>query len=460
MTILLLAISVLLVIACGAFVAAEFAFITVDRLAVERAAKQGDRSASRLIGALQTLSTQLSGAQLGITVTNLGIGFLAEPAIAELLESPLRGLGVDDSAGTAIAVALALVLATAATMIFGELVPKNLALSRPAATARRVAGFQRGFTRLMAIPIRVLNGAANRLLRAVGVEPQEELASARSVEELSSLLARSAELGTLPGSTASLLQQSLVFGDKVADDIMTPRSLITMVRADDSLATVIAASKRTGHSRFPVIAAGGPVTDSGEPGGQPIGADHVIGAIHIRHAVSVPNQQRNTERVAAHHVSVKFVPSTLHLDPLLNTLRATSLQMAIVVDEFGGTAGLVTLEDLVEELVGEVSDEHDRYGPPVRRRRDGSWSLSGLLRPDEVAAQTGVEIPEHRAYDTVGGLLAQQLGRLPQVGDAVEVDNARLVVTHLAGRRVDRVRVIALDQQSPAHQAPARAESA
>jgi CBS domain containing-hemolysin-like protein len=434
MSILLLGLSVLLVIACGAFVAAEFAFITVDRLAVEREAEAGDRSSRRLLGALQTLSTQLSGAQLGITITNLAIGFLAEPAIADLLESPLRGLGIGHGAVTAVAVAIALVLATAATMVFGELVPKNLALARPAQTARRVAGFQRGFTRAMALPIKVLNATANRVLHAVGVEPQEELASARSAEELSSLLARSAELGTLPGSTAALLQQSLVFGDKVADDIMTPRSLITTVREDDSLAAVIAASKRTGHSRFPVVAAD---------------ADHVVGAIHIRHAVSVPEEQRRSERVGAHLVTVSFVPSTLHLDPLLDRLRSTALLMAIVVDEFGGTAGLVTLEDLVEELVGEVSDEHDRYGPPVQRRRDGSWSLSGLLRPDEVAAQTGIEIPEHRAYDTLGGLLAQRLGRLPHVGDAIDLGHATLTVTHLAGRRVDRVRLAVREGDTP-----------
>ncbi len=454
MSVVLLAISVVLVLACGAFVAAEFSFITVDRLAVEREAQAGDRSARRLLGALHTLSTQLSGAQLGITVTNLGIGFLAEPAIADLLESPLRGLGVGAGAVTAIAVVIALVIATAATMIFGELVPKNLAIARTAATAHRVAGFQRGFTRVMALPIKLLNTTANRLLRAVGVEPQEELASARSPEELSSLLARSAELGTLPDSTATLLQQSLVFGDKVADDIMTPRSLITSVREDDSLATVIAASKRTGHSRFPVVAADGPVQEDGRQ----TGADSVLGVIHIRHAVSVREELRLTERVSAHLVTVPFVPSTLHLDPLLDTLRTTSLQMAIVVDEFGGTAGLVTLEDLVEELVGEVSDEHDRYGPPVQRRRDGSWSLSGLLRPDEVAARIGVDIPEHRAYDTLGGLLAHRLGRLPQVGDAVQLDQARLTVTHLAGRRVDRVRLMPLEPaDEPAGTKPATA---
>jgi CBS domain containing-hemolysin-like protein len=432
--------SLALILACGAFVAAEFAFITVDRRTVEDRAQRGEGWAKRLLAALQSLSTQLSGAQLGITITNLAIGFLAEPAIAHLLKSPLHAIGLGKSAVPAVAAAIALVLATAFTMLFGELVPKNLALASPLTTARRVTAFQRGFTRAMAYPIKVLNATANALLHAVGVQPQEELASARSAEELSSLLARSAAVGTLSGQTASLLQRSLTFGDKVADDVLTPRSLLSTVRTSDPLAHVITVAKRSGHSRFPVI---GDRPLGGDPAAAPefADADHIVGVIHIRQAVSVPVQERARQLAGAHMLTVALVPSALHLDPLVDVLRQAPLQMAVVVDEFGGTAGLVTMEDLVEELVGEVSDEHDRYGPPARRRRDGSWSLSGLLRPDEVAAQCDVAIPEHRAYDTVGGLVAYQMGRVPVVGDAVDLGHARLTVTRMAGRRVDRLRL-------------------
>jgi CBS domain containing-hemolysin-like protein len=425
---LLLALSLLLVAACGAFVAAEFALITVDRAVVGRSAEAGDRRAKRLLDALHSLSTQLSGAQLGITVTNLAVGFLAEPAVAHLLKSPLHGIGLPSGAVPAVSVVLALILATAVTMIFGELVPKNIAIVMPLATARALVGFQRGFTRSMAYPIRLLNGTANSFLRRVGVEPQEELASARSPEELSSLLARSAELGTLASQTATLLQRSLSFGDKVAGDVLTPRVRLRTLPANSPVAAVIEAAKRTGHSRFPVTGA------TQDP-------DSIVGLVDIKHVVAVAQEQRGQVLVAAVMVPVQRVPGSLHLDPLLEVLRQAPLQMVLVLDEFGGTDGLVTIEDLVEELVGEVADEHDRHGPSIRHRRDGSWTLSGMLRIDEVVRATGIAIPEHRSYDTIGGLVAQRLGRLAVVGDVVDLPGVRLVVTQMVGRRVDRLRL-------------------
>ena len=425
---LLLALSLLLVAACGAFVAAEFALITVDRAAVGQAAEAGDRRAKHLLVALHSLSTQLSGAQLGITVTNLAVGFLAEPAVVRLLKSPLHALGLPPGAVTPVAVVVALILATAVTMVFGELVPKNIAIARPLATARALVGFQRGFTLAMAYPIRLLNGTANAFLRRVGVEPQEELASARSPEELSSLLARSAELGTLPTQTATLLQRSLTFGDKVAGDVLTPRVRLRSIPVDAPVSAVIEAAKHTGHSRFPVT---GGTND----------LDDVVGLVDIKHVVGVPAELRGRSLVGSVMVAAERVPASLHLDPLLDVLRRAPLQMVLVMDEFGGTDGLVTIEDLVEELVGEVADEHDRYGPTIRHRRDGSWTLSGMLRIDEVVDTTGFEIPEHRSYDTIGGLVAQRLGRLAQVGDVVDLPGARLVVTQIVGRRVDRLRL-------------------
>ena len=436
--VLLVLLSLALVAACGAFVAAEFALITVDRPTVEREAGAGDRRSKRLLVALRSLSTQLSGAQLGITVTNLAIGFLAEPAIAHLLKSPLRGVGLPSGAVTPVAVVIALILATAITMIFGELVPKNLAIALPLATARALAGFQYAFTRSMAYPIRVLNGTANLILRQFGVEPQEELASARSPDELSSLLARSAELGTLPSQTADLLQRSLTFGDKVAGDVLTPRFRLRSISVDAPVSAVIEAAKRTGHSRFPVTGRRGPDSATEDP-------DDIVGLVHIKHAVSVSEELRDAATVRGVMVEAQSVPESLHLDLLLDLLQRVPLQMAVVVDEFGGTAGIVTIEDLVEELVGEVSDEHDRYGPALRARRDGSWSLSGLVRPDQVATETAISLPESHDYDTVAGLIAQQLGRLPTVGDVVELPAARLTVTALVGRRVDRVRLERLE---------------
>src|SRR5215207_736011 len=242
-----------LVAACGAFVAAEFSFVTVDRGTVDRAVEDGETGAKGVQSALRSLSTQLSSAQVGITVTNLLIGFMAEPAIAQLVEGPLESVGVPEGMVPGIALAIALILATGVTMVFGELVPKNLAIAAPLATAKAVQGFQRGFTRVAGLIITVLNNNANAILRRIGIQPQEELASARSAEELASLVKRSAETGTLHRGTAALLQRSLAFGERTAHEIMTPRGRVVTVPKDDHVTAVVEAARESGRSRFPVV---------------------------------------------------------------------------------------------------------------------------------------------------------------------------------------------------------------
>jgi CBS domain containing-hemolysin-like protein len=436
----LLLLSVVLILACGAFVAAEFAFVTVDRASVERSAAAGDRRAQGTLTALRSLSTQLSGAQLGITITNLAIGFLAEPAISRLVQGPLTSAGVPDGAVPGISVALGLAIGTALTMVFGELVPKNLAIAKPLATARATQGFQRGFTTAMALPIRFLNGTANRIVRSFGIEPQEELASARTPEELVSLVRRSAQEGVLERPTARLLEKTLEFGEKTAGDIKTPRVRVHFVEVDAPVAAVIELTRQTGHSRFPVVQGS---------------VDDVAGVVHVKHAVGVPVADRDTVPVSEVMSQPLMVPESLELDPLLALLRGHGMQMAVVVDEYGGTEGVVTLEDVVEEIVGDIADEHDRPGAQVRRRRDGSWSLSGLLRPDEIHDLTGVELPEDTDYDTLAGLVLDHLGRMAVVGESVTVglppaldegpQVAVLTVERLHGRRVDRIALTVAD---------------
>ncbi len=432
---ILLGISLLLILACGLFVAAEFAFVTVDRTVVDRAAASGDKPALGVQKALRSLSTQLSGAQVGITITNLAIGFLAEPAIAQLIDGPLASLGVRSDWVTPIAIAIGLAVGTFLTMIYGELVPKNMAIARSLPTARATQGFMRGFTAVMAWPIRVLNGSANALVRRLGIEPQEELRSARSSTELASLIQRSASEGTLDPETAELMERSVEFGSRTAGEIMTPRVRTASLEETDRTSAVIELARQTGHSRFPVL-------DS---------EDTVVGTVHVKHAVAVPVHERSTARVR--HIMARpiVVPDSLRLDPLLALLRDDGFQMAIVMDEYGGQAGIVTLEDVVEEIVGDISDEHDRLGARGRQRRDGSWVLSGLLRPDEVEDISGVPLPDHEDYDTLGGLVVRELGRIPRTGDSAELeltmpghdDPTRLRVTlgvaHMDGLRVDRV---------------------
>ena len=433
---LLLAVSLLLVLACGMFVAAEFAFVTVDRNQVDRAAAGGDGGAEGVQRALRSLSTQLSGAQVGITVTNLAIGFLAEPAIARLVDGPLEAAGTPDGAVRPVSITLALLFSTVLTMLFGELVPKNVAIARPMATARATQRFMRVFTAACRGLIRLLNGSANALVRRLGIEPQEELRSARSSTELASLVQRSADQGTLDVETAELMERSVEFGSRTAGEIMTPRVRTTTLEESDRAAAVIELARQSGHSRFPVL------DDD----------DTVVGTVHVKHAVALPLHERATTRVK--HILVRpiVVPDTMRLDPLLALLRQDGFQMAVVLDEYGGHAGIVTLEDVVEEIVGDISDEHDRLGSRARQRRDGTWVLSGLLRPDEVEDVTGIELPEDEDYDTIAGLVLQVLGRVPQSGDVAEVNVpdrtdpdeprerlASLTVLHMDGLRVDRL---------------------
>lgn len=440
---LLVLVSVALVLACGAFVAAEFSFVTVDRSRVDREAEEGDRRARGVREGLRTLSTQLSAAQVGITVTNLAIGFLAQPSVATLIRGPLESLGVSDATVGGVALAIAFILANGVTMIFGELVPKNLAIANAMGTAKAVQGFQRGFTTLIHPLVSATNGIANWILRRFGIEPQEELASARSAEELASLVRRSAAQGTLEEPTAELVEKSLEFGELHADDVMTPRVKVQTLAPDQPVMAVVEAARSGGFSRFPVISEGSEIVE---------------GIVHVKHAVAVPHGEREEVQIREVMAEPVLVPSTMELDPLLTELRNVGLQVAVVVDEFGSFDGIVTLEDLIEEIVGEVRDEHDRHENPMRAISPGVWTLSGLLRPDEVEDETGIRLPEDEDYETVAGLIAFELARVPGRGDSVQVEatdaerrplTVELSVLRMDGLRVDRVR---LEVHQPAPQ--------
>ncbi len=438
---LLLLVSVGLVLACGVFGAAEYSFVAVDRSQVETAAEH-DRRAVGVRTALQHLSTQLSGAQVGITLTNLALGFLAEPSISHLLRPPLGRLGISGDTLESLSVAVGMIIATVVTMLFGELIPKKLAIAVPLRTALLTQGLMRGFTRVMLGPIRVLNGSANAVVRLFGVEPQEELRSARSSDELASLAGHSASEGTLDTDTATLVQRSVAFGPRTAGEIMTPRMRMESIESDATVEELISLSAATGFSKFPVTRGGN---------------DNVVGVVHVKQAVAVPRPERANTNVREIMQEATVVPESLRLDPLLALLRAEGFQLAVVSDEYGGTAGVVTLEDVVEEIVGDIADEHDRSGGSrLRRRADGSWLMSGLLRPDEVKDATGIDLPEDEAYDTVAGLLVKELGRIPARGDRVRVELPPLLpedddeepTPEYAELRVERMDNLRVDRMS------------
>lgn len=436
---LLVLLGVVLTIGTALFVAAEFSFVALDRAAVERSVEGGDARSHRVLEALRRLSTQLSASQVGITLTTLLVGYLVQPSVATLLRSPLTVIGLSAGLVGSLSVVLALVLATVFSMVVGELVPKNLAVAEPLRVAQAVAYPMRVFGVAFRPLIALLNGSANRLLRRIGVEPKEELSGARTPQELASLVRRSAEAGTLDPATARLVTRSLRFGDRTAEDVMTPRLRCVVVHRDDPASDVVRLARTSGHSRFPVV-------DDG--------LDDVVGLVHVKRAVAVPHDRRGEVPAAALMTEPVMVPETARLEPLLGQLRESGLQLVVVVDEYGGTSGVVTLEDVVEELVGEVADEHDRNRGAGRRLRDGTWVVPGLWRPDEVRERVGAPVPDDPAYETVGGYVMAELGRVPARGDEVTLPSGTLRVTRMEGRRVDRLRWV------PAGLTPGRPASA
>ncbi|MEV4735619.1 MULTISPECIES: hemolysin family protein [unclassified Microbacterium] len=426
MDFILLGVGLLLTVGTGLFVASEFALVNLDRAEVEARQARGESRLSLTISALRHTSTHLSSAQLGITLTTLLTGYTMEPALSNLLRPTLVAWRFPEAVIAPLATVVAMLLATALSMILGELVPKNFALALPLATAKLVVPFQVAFTTVFKPAVVVLNGSANGVLRSMGVEPKEELSGARTAEELSSLVRRSAMAGVLEADTATLLDRTLTFSRLSAADVMTARPSMHAIAASDSADDVLQLARRTGHSRFPVY-------------GDDL--DDITGVVHLKAAISVPRDRRAEVPAGALATEPLRVPETAHVDGMIAELRARGYQLAVVVDEYGGTAGLVTLEDLVEEIVGEVSDEHDRTRAGVVTGRDGI-TFPGELRPDELRRRAGVDVPEGDVYDTVGGFVMSVLERVPSVGDEVPLDTGTLRVVRMDGRRVDRIRYV------------------
>ncbi|MGO2141407.1 MAG: hemolysin family protein [Leucobacter sp.] len=423
-----LALGILLTFGTGVFVAAEFSLVALDRQDLERRREGGERGLDGVIRGLAHTSTHLSSAQLGITLTTLLAGYLLEPVISGVLAGPLQGIGLPTDLLSVVTVPVAVAIATIFSMIVGELVPKNFAISKPLPTAKLVMPLQAGFTAVFKPAVKVLNGSANGILRWIGIEPKEELSGARSAQELSSLVRHSASAGLLEADTATLLDRTLHFAELTAADVMTPRLRMESIQRLEPAQAVLELSGRTGFSRFPVI-------DEDR--------DDVVGVVHVKQAVAVPRNKRSEVPVAALAEESLRVPETLRVDQLLEQLRASGYQLAIVVDEYGGTAGLVTLEDLVEEIIGEVSDEHDRTAAGVVGTAV-EMTFPADLRPDELREQTGIEVPEADDYDTVAGYVLLQLGTIPEVGDEVQLpDGATLRVERMDGRRISRLRFFA-----------------
>ncbi|MFC8276702.1 hemolysin family protein [Streptomyces sp. NPDC057271] len=415
----------------GYFVAQEFAYVAADRIALAGEAAAGDKRAARALKVLERLSFMLSGAQLGITVTGLVVGFLAEPSVSALLKPALEGTGLSEGAVSAISVTLAFVVATVLQMVLGELAPKNLALAVPERLAKSLASSTLVYLKIVGPVVHVFDGAADKLLRKVGIEPVEELHHGATLEELSHLIGESHEQGQLPADTAELLDHALEFSERTMDEVMVPRVDAVFVRKDATLTEAVELIATYGHSNYPVL------------GDHP---DDVTGVLGVNELMRLPAREFDTTTAGEAARRPLLLPDTLPLPQAVAQMRERDDEFAVVLDEHGGVAGVVTYEDIAEELVGDIADETDTVVTLAVPDGDG-WRVDAGRRLDEVEDATGIALPEEEDYDTVAGLIIDRLGRFPTIGDRLTVDDVRIEVLSLDRHVPERVRIEKTDAE-------------
>ncbi|MFP5308365.1 MAG: hemolysin family protein [Actinomycetes bacterium] len=422
-------VGVVLLVANGFFVAAEIALLAARRARVEELAANGDPRAVRALAALTELSITFSGAQLGITMASLGLGAVAEPAVAALFAGWFADLGLPAGLIGPLAFALALSLVVFLHMVVGEMAPKNLALAQAEMVSLRVARSFGLFITLFRPLIVLLNSTANVLVRAVGVEPVDELGLVHTPDELLLVLRESRRHGQLAPQDARVLTAALRLAEIDAEAAMTPRVDLVAVPDTASPADVLERAAETGFTRFPVF--------HGD-------LDHVTGLVHVKDVLMRTEDELAELTVADLLRPLPAVPESRDLEHLLRDMRADRSHACLVVDEFGGTAGLLALEDVLEELVGEIADEFDPERDRGRRSHERAWVVEGMLRLDELERLTGLRLPEGDA-ETLSGWLTERQGRLLRRGDAVDVAGWCLRVLTLDGRRAGQVEVVADD---------------
>ncbi|THV40916.1 hemolysin family protein [Glycomyces buryatensis] len=410
---MLIAIGLLIIFAVtaatGFFVALEFAYTAVDRSRLEDLASKanGRRKirAQRSLHISSNLSFALSGAQLGITVTALFVGFFAEPYLGQGLANLLGTAGVPTTVSVSIGVTLAMIVANAVQMILGELGPKNLAIARTEALSLALSAPTTVYLTVFGPIIRFFDTASTRLLKLLGIHAVEELDHNATPEDLHRIIDVSRDEGVLEAGLSELLDRGLDFSETVAEQAMTPRVNVHTLNAGATVADAVAALAG-GHSRFPVV-------------GDDV--DDLRGVVGIGEIIRVPREARATVSLSEVADAAMLVPASLPLPNLLEQMRSAHRQLACVVDEFGGFAGIVSLEDLAEELVGEIRDEQDRFEADPVSLAGGAWLIPGRWRVDEVADATGLTLPEGEHYETIAGLVMAELGRVARPGDIVEV---------------------------------------
>ena len=414
----LVAIGVLLVVNAF-FVAAEFSLVAVERARIDAASEAGERRARRVRRLQESLTRHLSGAQFGITLAALLLGFVAEPTVARILSG--------DAHATGASVALAIGMATVLHLVVAEQVPKYVALAIPERTALALAPAITAYGVATRLLVDLLNWTANAIVRFLGVEPKGQIQASRTLDELEDLIETSADDGSIDPDEATLLRRSIRFADKTAADALVPRVAIEALQRDEPATALVRLSLDSGHSRFPVYG---------------VDLDDIVGVVHVKSLYGRPAAERGRVPVADLMHEVLAVPETRELEDVLADMRVRRNQLAVVVDEHGGTAGIITLEDVLEEILGEIGDETDRVEVRTRSEAQGSTVVSGRLNLDEVEEATGFRVPEG-PYETLAGFVVARMGYLPEVSDMVVFDGWRIEVVAVDGHRVATLRVVA-----------------
>lgn len=416
-----LSVFVLLLLVNGFFVAAEYAIVRVRPTQFDGLIAEGSGRARMARRIVDDLEPYISTVQVGVTAASLALGFVGEPTVSRIIAPLLSGLQLlPETATRVLGFLISFGLITYLTLVVGELAPKYLAIQRALGLALWSAYPLHVAYRALYPLVRLVNASANRLVRTVGIRSISDL-DAHSEEELKMLVAISTRKGILQESERVLIGNALDFADTYVRQVMIPRTEMVAVAAETPIAGLYEMAKQHPFTRYPVY------RDD---------LDHIVGLVHLKDLVSREPRGGTAADVMR---PVPVMPETMRLDQALAEFRRQRTQLAIVVDEFGGTAGLITVEDIVEELVGEVQDEHDRETPQFVQEPGGAQLIDGLATLDAVRDRLGIDLLEE-PYDTVGGLVFGRLGRVADVGDAIVVDGHRLEVTSVDGRRVAQVR--------------------
>jgi CBS domain containing-hemolysin-like protein len=426
MTILLLLAVVVLVLLNGFFVAAEFALVRVRRSKVEEAAADGKRAARLVLRQLDDLSRYLAACQLGITFTSLGIGFLGEPAVADIFEGIL-GDELPHGVTLAISIALAYLITTTLHITIGEQVPKIYAINRAERVAYWIARPLHVFTQIFNPFIHILNTASNWMLRLVGIRATNEYEEGGSPEELKVLIAQSLTGGQLDPGEASMLTGVFHLHEQQARQVMTPAPAIVTVDLSENVETALRRCVSSGHTRLVVT--------------EDENHDRVKGIVHANALAQLLLTEGPEARIDDLIMEAPIVPETKPLDDLLADLQRQRSSLAVVIDEYGRTAGIVTVEDIIEEVVGEIDDETDPLGGAVRRLANGDWFVRGHVAITDLV-DYGLELPvDSDAYNSVGGFVFGELGRLPKRGDTITHNGYSIRVESVRENRIEAVRI-------------------